>query len=171
MTVTNDSLIALTDAYKAKRGRIKEAQKAELETRTGPEKYRLGHAIDQARKERGLTISEVGAIIGIQNRTFIYDMIKTYRSYDGAPEGIVTDIITPTTPAIDTDADAEAPYTLEFNDDAESVDVSFGDGENYIVLVENGRPIDLPEEWAEHTRERRLLYKQVLADIREHFKS
>lgn len=169
MTVTNDQLIMLTDAYKNKRQRAKEAQKAELEVLTSPEKYSLGHAIEEARRTRGLTISEIGTIIGIQNRTFIYDMITTYRRLNNGEEDFLPDTIT-TNPDDTIKEVTEAPYRLEFDDDAEAVSVIFPDDETYIVLIENGRPVDIPEEWEEHTRERRLIYKDILAEIRAHFK-
>lgn len=167
MTVTNDMLIKLTDTYKAERERVKQVQRQDLENHLALKKYDLGYAIEKARKERGLTIAEIGAIIGIQNRTFIYDMIGTYRAIGdpGIPVPSETLQEAPVT-------DDNKPYTIEYNDDADTVTIRFGEDEEYELFRIDGTKasFELPEEWPDHTKERRALYKEILAEIRAHFK-
>jgi len=164
--ISNAALIAVIDQYKDKREEVKATQKEELESILLPWKYSLGRVIVQARTQRGLTVSEIGVIIGVQNRTFIYEMI---RAYQAGPEGFIP--VKPATPAEEqTPVEDGPPYRIEWLDDSDTAHVIFPDDEEYYVTVDNGFP-DIPEEWEEHTRARRDLYKEIIVSIRAHFKN
>ena len=156
--VDNYELMRATETYRTARKIVKQAQRVQLEAALQSEKAVLGKAIVTARSERGLTIDEVGLIIGIKNRTFIYDMINAYLKEK-----------TPVTQTTETEEDtATTPYTIEYFDDADMFEVKFGDDEIYFLnRVEGTRQgVEVPEEWVDHTKERRALYKDILAEIR-----
>ncbi len=159
--VDNYELTKATERYKIARGIVKQAQRVQLEETLHDEKVTLGKAIVTARAERGLTIDEIGLIIGIKNRTFIYDMINAYINTEEKPV------------ATETETETETPeYTIEYLDDSGTAVVTFGEDEiYYLTLVEGTRQsFDLPIEWPDHSAPRRALYKQIIAEARGHFK-
>lgn len=157
----NIELIKATESYKEERRKLKEIQRRTLEDMLEEDKAELGRAIVTARSERGLTIDDIGLIIGIKNRTFIYDMINAYNRSQQATVTTSDDDVFPT--------DDPNLYGVEWLDD-DNVRVFFSDNEQYYLSriegTKNGW--ELPEEWADHTRERRNQYKQILAELREH---
>lgn len=155
--VDNYELVRATETYRTARKIVKQAQRVQLEAALQSEKAVLGKAIVTARSERGLTIDEVGLIIGIKNRTFIYDMINAYLKEE-----------TPVTQTTETEEDTTTPYTIEYFDDTDMFEVKFGEDEIYFLnRVEGTRQgVEVPEEWVDHTKERRALYKDILAEIR-----
>ena len=156
--VDNYELVRVSERYREARRRAKEVHRAMLEESLHHDKAELGKAIVTARSERGLTIDEVGLIIGIKTRTFIYDMINAYLKEE-----------TPVTQTTETEEDtATTPYTIEYFDDTDTFEVKFGDDEIYFLnRVEGTRQgVEVPEEWVDHTKERRALYKDILAEIR-----
>ena len=156
--VDNYELMRATETYRTARKIVKQAQRVQLEAALQSEKAVLGKAIVTARSERGLTINEVGLINGIKNRTFIYDMINAYLKEE-----------TPVTQTTETEEDTTTtPYTIEYFDDTDMFEVKFGEDEIYFLnRVEGTRQgVEVPEEWVDHTKERRALYKDILAEIR-----
>ena len=156
--VDNYELVRVSERYREARRRAKEVHRVMLEESLHHDKAELGKAIVTARSERGLTIDEVGLIIGIKNRTFIYDMINAYLKEK-----------TPVTQTTETEEDTTTtPYTIEYFDDTDMFEVKFGEDEIYFLnRVEGTRQgVEVPEEWVDHTKERRALYKDILAEIR-----
>ena len=151
-------------SYKAQREKIKTRQRHELEDELFSWKADVGDEILIARAE-GKSIATIAAIIGIQNRTFIYEMMAAANSRNGAREPVPS--FGEGDDQYDDDSDDEdtAPYKLTFYDG--QVKVTFPDGDGYVLSIIDGRP-DLPEEWGDHTKERRALYKQIIKDITDH---
>ena len=166
MTVTNAELIQSVTALKEQRAKVKAQHKVALERETEPWKADVGLLILKARNERGLSINRIGEIIGVQNRTFIYDCIRAAQAQTDPNATVKGEV------EVTQDIDPNA-YEIEWLDDSESVRVVFdgGDEEYYLTVERKGKyvMVDSPEEWADHTRERRAVYKQILADVREHY--
>ena len=162
----NFELLKAVEDYKTARQNVKAAQKITLEESLEAEKAHLGKMIVEARSNRGLTIDDIGLIIGIKNRTFIYDMINAhYRRQGPATVPNTTN---------DTTTDEPTPeYSIEYLEDSDTAVVTFSDDEiYYLERVEGTRQsFQVPEEWADHSKERRSQYKEILNSVREHFKS
>lgn len=147
-------------SYKSQREKIKTRQRRELEDELFQWKADVGDEILRARDE-GKSIATIASIIGIQNRTFIYEMMSAANTRNGGekPEPAPED-------EFEGDPDnPDADYLLRFYDG--QVEVTFPDGDEYTLSIIDGRP-DLPDEWADHTKARRDLYKQIIKDITEH---
>jgi ATP-dependent 26S proteasome regulatory subunit len=156
-------LVQATIKYKQKRAEIKARQRRELEDELEAWKADVGDEISEVRRH-GLSVADVCNAIGNQNRTFVYDMIGASARRRGVvqPEPNPRDVVT-------TVKFEERPtYSLEFFDNAVKVaiddDVST---EWYDIVVVDGVP-DLPEEWADHGKDRRAMYKDIIKEINEH---
>lgn len=166
----NDAqLVQAVTKYKTKREQIKSRQKRDLEDEVAPWKADIGEEIVRVRAEKNASIQDIADIIGVQNRTFIYDMIRAYKITQG-------EVPAPTFKEIEADINytdtniGDAPYLITFGDSIARVEFPpYGteDSEWYDLPIIDGTP-DVPEEWGEHTRERRDLYKQIIAEIKKH---
>lgn len=156
MTVTDPNLVNAVTNYRVQRDRIKNRQKRELESELFEWKADVGDEINRVRKQQGASIQEIGNIMGVQNRTFIYEMISCSNLRNKSlPNG------TPVTE----DESERPPYTIEYGDGVARV--TFDEDESYDISIIDGLP-DIPEEWGEHTRTRRDLYKQIIKEIKSH---
>lgn len=152
----NPELVKAVISYKAQREKVKVRQRHELEDELFEWKADVGDEILVAR-EQGKSIATIAAIIGIQNRTFIYEMLSAANLRNGGEDK-------PRPEPEPEEAEDSAPYKIEMFDGAARV--TFADGDAYELDIIDGRP-DLPEEWGDHTKERRALYKQVIQEIKE----
>lgn len=145
-------------ALKVQQAKIKDRQKRELEEETLPWKADVGDEIKRIRYSRSASIADIAAMIGVQNRTFIYDCLRASDART-KPEPKPT----PETPA-EGDTEATTPeYVIEYGDG--TARVTFDEDEWYDLPIIDGSP-DIPEEWGEHTRTRRDLYKQIVQEIK-----
>lgn len=151
-------LVQATVKYREQRAKIKARQRRELEEELEPWKADVGDEVANVRRQ-GLSVQDVCNAIGNQNRTFVYDMIGASARRNGTaktePEKIVEFANKTYAPE----------YTIDFYDGFAKV--SFDSEESYEVAVIDGVP-DLPEEWSEHTKERRALYKDIVKAINDH---
>lgn len=149
--------------YREQRAKIKARQKQELNEELAPWAADVGDVILDLRR-KSYTIQDVANEIGIQNRTFIYEMIEASKARTGlldAPSPLPGEQGT----TQDEEDDTEA-YSIEWHD-SENVTVTFGpDNEQYDIVIEDGIP-SLPEEWGDHSKERRMLYKDIIAELKE----
>lgn len=151
-------LVQATVKYREQRAKIKARQRRELEEELEPWKADVGDEVANVRRQ-GLSVQDVCNAIGNQNRTFVYDMIGASARRNGTakpePEKIIEFANKTYAPE----------YTIDFYDGFAKV--SFDSEESYEVAVIDGVP-DLPEEWSEHTKERRALYKDIVKAINDH---
>ena len=159
MTDNNTALRASVTALKVQQAKIKERQKHELDEELEPWKADVGDSIKVVRSASNASIQTVAGILGVQNRTFIYDMLRASDARGKAPEQKTTP------PTSETEIETEPEYTIEYGDG--TARVTFPDDEWYDLPIIDGAP-DIPEEWGEHTRARRDLYKQIVAEIKTH---
>lgn len=145
--------------YHTEKAKIKARQRIELEAELETFAADVGDEIQRLRTEGHASINDVSAIIGVQNRTFIYKMIDASKNRS-TPKEVPTEDVTE-------DDDSTPLYVIEWHNNDTLARVVFDETEHYDIPVIDGSP-DLPEEWAEHTRERRDLYKQIAKQIREH---
>lgn len=161
-------LVQATIKYKQKRAEIKARQRRELEEELEPWKADVGDEISNVRRH-GLSVADVCNAIGNQNRTFVYDMIGASARRNGAviPESKTFDLAAHAERLAASERE-EATYDIEYFDGF--VKVTFDDDvstEFYEIAVIDGVP-DLPEEWSEHSKERRALYKDIVKAINDH---
>ena len=156
--------------YKQKRAEIKARQRRELEEELEAWKADVGDEIGNVRRQ-GLSVADVCNAIGNQNRTFVYDMIGASARRNGEAYGQVgIQPVVPTQPYVGNPAHEreETTYEIEYFDNVAKVgfddDVST---EWYEIPIIDGVP-DLPEEWSDHTKERRALYKDIVKAINDH---
>lgn len=143
-------------AYKTKHTAVKAQQKQELEDTLKPWLSDIGREINRLRAG-GYTVREVGDMLGVQNRSFIYSAIAAAK--DSEPAQVVESVV-------ETDDEQDQLYTIEYFDGVARV--TFGDDESYELVVVDGDP-DVPEEWGEHSRERRMLYRDILKEVTRHY--
>lgn len=159
-------LVQATIKYKQKRAEIKERQRRELEEELESWKADIGDEISEVRRH-GLSVADVCNAIGNQNRTFVYEMIGASARRNGVVQADVRSehaAFAQRTPV----ERSETDYTLEYFDNAVKVAIdSDSSTEWYDIVIIDGVP-DLPEEWADHSRERRELYKNIIKEINEH---
>lgn len=163
----NDPILTrAVQKYYTEKAKIKERQKVELAREVYELAADVGDEIARVRREQGASIADVAAIIGVQNRSFIYTMIKASEERAlHAPKvknkGEIPD------EADDEDEDDESPtFLIEWFNEGTTAVVTFPeDDERYEVPIIDGVP-DLPEEWADHTKERRELYKVIVKLLR-----
>jgi hypothetical protein len=151
-------LVQATIKYKEQRAKIKARQRRELEEELEPWKADVGDEISAVRRQ-GLSVADVCNAIGNQNRTFVYDMIGASARRNGTakPEPVFEAYVTP---------DNDVVYEMDWYDNV--VKVHFNeDDEHYTIPIIDGVP-DLPEEWSDHTKERRALYKDIVKAINDH---
>lgn len=165
MAKTDPQLTAAVIKYREQRAKIKSRQRQELEDELKPWASDVGTEINRVRREVGASIQDIADIIGIQNRTFIYKMINSVPSID-TPEPR-QDAALFGAPVVVKNKDRETEYYIEYFDGAATV--HFPNDESYDIVVIDGHP-DLPEEWAEHSKERRGQYRYIAASIRNHYK-
>lgn len=146
--------------YRAERARKQSQQREELREHMEPWLADLGDEILAARS-KGMSIEGIGNMMDLHNRTFIYDAIRAAKAR-GKVNGN-----TPTqeAPIPENATEDDKPYAIHYFDGV--VQVVFPQGETYEIVLVDGEP-DVPEEWADHTKERRKLYKEILSEIREH---
>lgn len=153
--MTNEMVRAMI-AYREQKTKIKAKQRSELNESLIPWAKTLGKTIIEAR-DHGMTIQEIADTIGLQNRSFIYEMIRAAKpEQEQEQEAVVSEAtVSASTPE----------YTILYYDGAAVV--SFDAYESYEVMVIDGVP-DVPEEWSEHSAARRALYKKVIQEIKNH---
>lgn len=161
--MNDPKLASAVTRYQVEKVSKKQAQKGELNDHLEPWLADIGDEIKRVREEQGASIKDVGNIMGIHNRTFIYDALR-------ASEKRNPDVITEpggftgaTYSDPEPDKTTDKSYTIEYFSGVARV--KFSEDESYDVAVVDGTP-DMPEEWADHTRERRLLYKEILSEIK-----
>ena len=159
---TSAQMVKAVIAYKTQRERIKERQRKELEDELFPWKADVGDEILLARTE-GKSIATIASIIGIQNRTFIYEMIAAANVRNGGEKKPERESIP--VELGDGDDDDNTVYRINYFDGF--AQVVFPDGDQYEIAMLDG-DLDLPEEWGDHTKERRALYKDIIKELREH---
>lgn len=143
-------------AYRTKHAAIKAQQKSELAEILKPWLSDVGTEIKRLRAS-GYTVREVGEMLGVQNRSFIYSAIAAAK--DSEP-------VQAAEPAVETDDEQDQLYTIEYFDGVARV--TFDSDEVYELVVIDGDP-DVPEEWGEHSRERRMLYRDILKEVTRHY--
>ena len=161
--MNDTALVNSVVKFQSKKTQVKSRQKTDLEVELEPWKADIGDEILRVRTEKGASIADIANIIGIQNRTFIYDAIRAANVRNGSVKEVK--ISSQIIPAINNEPDEVKPYTIEYGDGLARV--TFDETEYYDVVIIDGQP-DIPEEWGEHTRERRDLYKQIVAEIKRH---
>lgn len=155
--------------YYSEKAKIKARQRAELETELEELAADVGDEIARVRLEKSASIADISAIMGVQNRTLIYQMIRSseVRRANGAPAPKPDHLVEETT---EDDAPAPAPqgeeYSIAWFNNGQVATVTFAEDESYDIVMVDGSP-DLPDEWAEHSRERRVLYKEIAKKLRE----
>lgn len=149
--------VALTRAmrkYRNEMAKVKAEQKKVLDTHLNPWLADVGVEITRLR-ETGFTIDEIGTMLGVKNKTFIYSAMRAAGSETTAPV---------TTADTDADQDEDGPgYVIEYYDGV--VRVILDESEQYDIVLVDGTEPDLPVEWAEHTKERRAVYRDIVKKI------
>lgn len=169
MAKSAPNLVSAVVKYREQRAKIKARQRAELEAELAPWAADVGQEINSVRNATSASIQDIADIIGIQNRTFIYKMLNAAKS-----AGLTVD--EPVRPLPQKEivitglVEDDVAYTIDYFDGVAKV--TFDDDvstEYYDIVVVDGTP-DLPDEWAEHTKERRAMYKDIAKAIRDHYK-
>jgi hypothetical protein len=160
-------LVQAVVKYRTKRAEIKARQRQELEQELEPWKADVGDEVSNVRRH-GLSVQDVCNAIGNQNRTFVYDMIGASARRNGTAK--FEEAVNPTRDAAEVERlkSLGATYEIEYGDNA--VRVVFDDDvstEYYDIQIIDGSP-DLPDEWADHTKERREIYKTIIREINDH---
>lgn len=157
--ITDSKLTQAHERYRTKKAQVIAQQRVDLQKELYAYAADVGDEIARVR-DAGNSIEAVGYMLGVQNRTHIYQMIKASEARSKGKVRVIT-------PEPETDAadDDSAPYSIEWFSGAAKV--TFPDGDTYDVQIIDGEG-DAPDEWSEHTKERRLLYKQILQEIRQH---
>lgn len=148
--------------YWAKRREIKQRQRDELERELLPYAITLGEALAEARETTN--IDDLAATLGRSGKNFIYDMIRTYRANIGKPlPEPPTKRSQPTTP--EPTPEPDNPQFLIVTVEDNSYWVVEIDTDTYDIRVDANDKLITPEEWMTHSKERRLIYKEIISDI------
>jgi hypothetical protein len=165
MTMSDTTaLVQSVVKYREQRAKIKARQRLELEQELEAWKADVGDEIAAVRRT-GLSVADVCNAIGNQNRTFVYDMIGASARRNGTAKREYDHS------KYEQDHGRErepATYSIEYGENVARV--AFDDDvstEWYDIQIIDGVP-DLPEEWADHTKERREIYKKIIAEIKDH---
>lgn len=161
--MSSDVLIARYIRYRTKRAQIKARQREELELELLPEAVDLGQSIKEQRS-LGKRIDDIGYMIGLKNRTFIYKMLDTYE--DSKQEEL------PITPEIEPVKTLDKPYEIEYTESSAIVKVYDEESSETFTISTYQGIIEIPQEWVgEADRAKRKLYAQITKEINERVES
>lgn len=155
-----NDLINAVVKYRTERTALKAVYRKMLDTDMRKHLEAVGEQIALARAA-GATVDEIAADFGTRNRTFIYEALNAYQEAQGdTPEPTPE----PEVAAVAEDAVTEYMISTVIKDHEYLVTV--GDESWTVVTDEDGFIPELPEEWlTAPTRERRDLYKRIIAEI------
>lgn len=155
--------------YRAKRMEIKKRHRVELEKELTNEALSLGEAFI-AQRALGKRIEDIGYMIGLKNRTFIYKMIDLYNKAQ-AEEEKHSEYEPEPVEVEEKPEKVDAEYEINYSGNTAVVTVyREEDATQHIVETFQGI-IEMPEEWiTEPDRTQRKLYAKIIKEIEEHAK-
>jgi len=161
-----DSLVHWYTRYRTEKTKIRARQRLELERELRPLAVELGRAIVDERN-KGKRIEDIGYMIGLKNKTFIYSMIEEFK-HSGEP--------TPTTPpeqgAVEPAEITFEPYELyDFEYHGNTAVLSIiedGTPTEYVLGLSNtGEVVTTPEAWLTASKDQRKLYAKIIKEIED----
>lgn len=146
--------------YRTKRAQIKARQREELEHELTPWALDLGEAIIEQRAH-GKRIEDIGFLIGLKNRTFIYKMIDAYNAAH-APEFEIPEVQEP-------GENLDKRYEIDYTESSANVKVYGEEEVNLFAVPFFQGVVELPEVWVtEPDRHKRKLYSQIAKEVTAH---
>lgn len=157
MAETAPLVVAYT-AYKTRNIKIKARQSHERTDELKPMLAAVGKAVIEM-QAAGMTITEIGQIIGLKNRNFIYD---AKRAYQGLPELDEQDEPVEVAPDIESYWEHLASGLYRATVDGVSYDLFFDEDGN----------LELPPEFLDPISDAyKKVYQQIIKEVTEHYEA
>lgn len=167
-------LVRAFNKFRTQNTKIKERQRAERARELDPYMAAIGREILEL-QQQGRTITEIGQIISLKNRTFIYEAKRAFAAASGeARDDIprihggqgVSPVYTPGGSPVGTYGSPDVEFGWNLQDNLYVVTV---DGSEYNLYYDSNDELVIPQAWIDNDQPALdVVYAQIYQEIDEH---
>lgn len=156
--MTSNNIIQNYKKYIVKRQQIRNEQRTELARRLEDYAYEIGRDFVGLKAE-GRRVEDITAMLGMKNRTFLYDMERVFRSRESAAETIVEDEAPQPRYRVTIDGNEARVAWLDPFDIVQNEDT---------IYLEDNVVVSMPESWVNELDPKvRKLYREIVKEVND----